>query len=165
MWLQAAQYMADIHNVTADETLDWNTPWSKRRCATPDISAFLQYQFWEPVFYHDHTEKFPKTKEKCGRWLGVAHNIGDAMTFKVLAENNQILERSVIRSARDPERPNKTVQATEESDNSSEPEHILDSKPPPQLPHKARTKPIGNRKQERRGVRRPNTVEGGRLSQ
>ena len=127
----------------------------------PHLISLPSYSisFEEPVFYHDHTEKFPKTKEKCGRWLGVAHNIGDAMTFKVLAENNQILERSVIRSARDPERPNKTVKATEESDNSSEPEHILDSKPPPQLPHKARTKPVGNRKQERRGVRRPNTVE------
>ena len=104
-------------------------------------------------------KKFPKTKEKCGRWIRVAHNIGDAMTFKVLAENNQILEQSVIRSARDPEQPNKTVKATEDSDNSSEPEHILDSQPPPQLPHKARTKPVRNCKQERRGVRRPNTVE------
>jgi len=27
-WLYSCQYLADVHNVTADETLNWHTPWS-----------------------------------------------------------------------------------------------------------------------------------------
>jgi len=39
--------MADIHNITSDETLAWMTPWQKRQMNTPDISAYLQFQFYE----------------------------------------------------------------------------------------------------------------------
>ena len=66
VWLWMAKYLADIHNVTADETLDWKTPWSKRKGETPDISAYLQFKFYEAVYYHDDELKFPDTKEKLG---------------------------------------------------------------------------------------------------
>jgi hypothetical protein len=42
LWLTIAKYLADIHNFTADETLDWQIPLGKQKGETPDISAFLQ---------------------------------------------------------------------------------------------------------------------------
>ncbi len=28
-WLLACEYLADVHNITSDETLHWKTPWEK----------------------------------------------------------------------------------------------------------------------------------------
>ena len=57
------------------------------------------YPFYEKVFYLDMEQKYPRTKESVGHFLGVTDNIGDALTFVVLAQNKQILVRSIIRSA------------------------------------------------------------------
>jgi len=60
-WLYTCQYMADIHNVTSDKTLDWKTPWEKQCMETPNISAYLQFQFYERIYYLYPTNKFPST--------------------------------------------------------------------------------------------------------
>jgi hypothetical protein len=44
--------------------------------------------------------KFPNMKEDPGYWLGIAHNVGDALTYIIMtADIQQINELSVIRSA------------------------------------------------------------------
>jgi hypothetical protein len=65
-WFWIVKYLAVVHNVTVDESLSWATPWFKRRGETPDISAFLQYKFYEKAYYHDPDQKYPGTKEKTG---------------------------------------------------------------------------------------------------
>ena len=65
---------------------------------TPDISVYLQFTFWQPILYLDHESNWPSSKERSGRWVGVAHNIGDALTFWILDDQNkQLLARSVVR--------------------------------------------------------------------
>ena len=66
----------------------------------PDISP-IQFFFWEPVYYHDPTAPFPsESTEKKGRFVGVAENVGDSLTFKILTDDtNQIIYRSTVRSA------------------------------------------------------------------
>jgi len=100
-WLYACQYMAGIHNITSDETLDWITPWQKRCMNTPDISAYLQFRFYECVYYLDLDNKFPSTKYKPAQWLKVAHNVRDTMTFCLLSKDTeQVIERSTVARAR-----------------------------------------------------------------
>ena len=53
VWMQAASYLASINNITAHETLNWRTPKEKRHGVTPDISAYTQFSFWEPIYYLD----------------------------------------------------------------------------------------------------------------
>jgi hypothetical protein len=62
-WFWIVKYLADVHSVTADETVSWGTPWSKRREETPDLSAFLQSKFYEKVYYHDPDQKYPSMKQ------------------------------------------------------------------------------------------------------
>ena len=101
--------MADIHNVTSDETLKWKTPHSKRKGETPDISAYMQFHFYEKVYYLDPTAVFSDTKELPGYWLGVADNVGDSLCYNILtAHKRTVLERSVVRSAERGDQ-NKTV--------------------------------------------------------
>jgi hypothetical protein len=103
LWYYAAQYAADVHNICSDSTLpDEMTPMQYMTGITPDISAFLQYTFWQPVLYLDHEQTWPATKERSGRWIGVAHNIGDALTFWIMDDQSkQVLARSVVRPFKD----------------------------------------------------------------
>lgn len=48
--------------------------------------------------YLDHEAEWPASKERSARWVGVAHGISDALTFRVLDDpSKQILARSVVR--------------------------------------------------------------------
>ncbi len=65
---------------------------------TPEISAFIHIKFYESIY--DLTGYFPDTREFPGNWLGVSHNVGDALCFKVFnTDTHKVLERSVFRSA------------------------------------------------------------------
>ena len=73
------------------------TPDRVQKGVTPDISAFLQFQFWERVLYLDHEQSFPDSKERSGYWVGIAENIGDALTYLILDDQSkQLLARSVV---------------------------------------------------------------------
>ena len=74
------------------------TPLQYKHRVTPDISEFLQFTFWQPILYLDHESKWPASRERSARWDGVAHGIGDALTFWVLDDQSkQLLARSVVR--------------------------------------------------------------------
>ena len=102
VWLQAMKYLADIHNYTIDETLGYKIPMSIRHPGIiHDILPFLQFMFWEQVFYLDDDEKFPSTKAKPGYWVGVCTHAGDHLTFNIVdAKTKEIVECSNIKSAR-----------------------------------------------------------------
>jgi hypothetical protein len=63
----------------------------------------MQFTFYERVYFHEPSDKFPGTKEAMGHWLGVADNVGDALCFYILTDKtHQVIERSVVRSASRP---------------------------------------------------------------
>ena len=99
MWSYCMLWISEIHNLTAHEALNYRTPFEHRHGATPDISAYLMFTFWEKILYLDPESKYPSSKEAPGRFLGVARSSGDALTFVVLSEHDTVLVRSVIRSA------------------------------------------------------------------
>jgi hypothetical protein len=110
VWLEAQIYLAKIHNIVADPTLDHRSPKEARHGETPDISAYLLFKFYQKIWYLDTTSSFPDSKEKAGYWLGPADNVGDGMTFKILTDDTEtLLYRSVIRPFDDPAHPNNRV--------------------------------------------------------
>ena len=94
----AVWYLSDIHNICADRSLNWATPLSIRTGVTPDISAPIQFKFWNKLLVLDTEASWPASKEKTVQYLGVAHNIGDVLTFLVYDEASRfVLARSVLR--------------------------------------------------------------------
>ena len=91
IWFQAHEYLADLHAVTADKTLNWKTPQEMLHGETPDISPYLHFHFYEKVYYLDPTKTYPKTKERSGYWLGVAQHIGDFFTYKILTDDMEVI--------------------------------------------------------------------------
>ena len=96
LWLQAHIYLALINNICADETLNWMIPFTKRHGVTKDISAFLDYRFFEKIYYSED-ESFPMTTEKAGYWLYPCDHVGDLLTYAIYTDDTKtILYRSVI---------------------------------------------------------------------
>ena len=48
---------------------------------TPDISAFLQFSFYEPIYYLDTAVMFSHSMEIPEWILGLATNVGDLLTY------------------------------------------------------------------------------------
>jgi len=115
MGLSCYEYLATVQ-------LEYCTPIEALTGQTPDISALLSFHFWEPAYYLDLTdEEFPSTtKEKSGRFAGIAESVGDAMTYKILADDTkQVLYQSTVHSALVPSECNLHLPHLEDDDSSA----------------------------------------------
>jgi hypothetical protein len=106
-WLLCLLYVVFLLNHLASDTLGGLTPLELADGQKPDISALLQFRWFEPVLYAADPS-FPSTSnERSGRWVGIAENQGDALTYKILTDDTQqVITRSAVRSALDPLNPN-----------------------------------------------------------
>ena len=104
-WLLCMLYVCHLLNATASPALGGLTPLQALSGQVPDISHFLHFSFWEPIYYKvDESEpdhRFPsQSNEKRGHWVGFAENKGDQLTWKILTDDtNTIIIRSAVRSA------------------------------------------------------------------
>ena len=60
----------------------------------------------QPVLYYNKMDSYLEPKEVLEHSVGIAINVGDVLTFKVLTKNDQVLCRSVVRPADDKDHPN-----------------------------------------------------------
>jgi hypothetical protein len=94
-WLFALCYVCLLLNHLASAALGWKSPEQVLTGQRPDISKFLHFSFYEPVYYHAYSDTFPSaSKEEQGWWVGVATHVGDALTYKVLTKRNKVIYRS-----------------------------------------------------------------------
>jgi hypothetical protein len=80
----------------------WTHPYELVTGNTPDISEYLAFRWYQPVYYFD-TAAFPEERELIGRWMGVAHNIGQAMCFWILPKSGVPIARTTVRAITDSE--------------------------------------------------------------
>jgi len=102
LWCYAVEFVATVKACTARKSLNWRTPHELLFGETPDISKF-RFPFYCPIWYYIPCESFPHPKMRPGRFLGFAHNAGDAFCYLILTipedgrETEQVMTRSVIR--------------------------------------------------------------------
>jgi hypothetical protein len=108
MWLECMIYYSSILNMICLERLGGRNAYEVAFGHSIDISPFIQFEWWEPVYYLDSEDpSFPSSKEKYGRFCGVSDNCGDLLTFKIyVQETKQIIHCSVLRSALNDKTPN-----------------------------------------------------------
>ena len=105
-WLLCLIYVAAILNHLANANLGYLTPLAAMYGVTPNISAYLNFYFNQPVLYAIDNKWPLESPEKSGRWMGVAHNVGGALTYKILTDDTKkIIYHSAIRP-RDDNDPN-----------------------------------------------------------
>jgi hypothetical protein len=97
-------------NHLASAALGWKSPEQILTREQPDISKFMHFSFYEPVYYQSHSKTFlSASNEEHGWWVGVATHVCDALTYKVLTKQNKVIYRSEIRSALDPAKRNQRL--------------------------------------------------------
>ena len=97
-WCQ--KWCCDVRNHLASRKLNWRTPEEKLTGHTPDISVF-RFHFWQEVEYYDPLAKQPSDGWTPGRFLGIAWDSGDCMTYYIETKNKNhcpvVLVRSTVR--------------------------------------------------------------------
>jgi hypothetical protein len=82
LWDFCATYVSHLRNHTVRPLIDLNgrTPYEKITGNTPDISELLEFEWYQPIWYYEPSE-FPHQNKLLGRWIGIAHRIGQALCF------------------------------------------------------------------------------------
>ena len=60
---------------------------------TPDISEYLDFGFYDWVWYKDNAGL---GENHIGRWLGVAHRVGNLMSYWILTEAGHVIARTMV---------------------------------------------------------------------
>ncbi|MGH3054924.1 MAG: hypothetical protein ACRDL7_08105, partial [Gaiellaceae bacterium] len=101
LWDFCLEYVSDIRIVTSRVRLDDRTPYEVIKGETPDISELLYFEFYQWVKFHEPHTGFTEQRMVLGRWLGIAHDIGQAMSYWILKDTGRVIVRSTVRSLTD----------------------------------------------------------------
>ena len=64
---------------------------------TPDISEWIDFEFYDRVWYYDHKKiELDGTGKKLARWLGIAHRVGSDLCYWVLLPNGSVIARTTV---------------------------------------------------------------------
>jgi hypothetical protein len=98
LWDYCTIYQCEIRNLIAHPILQLqgHTPYELVTGRTPDISEYIDYSWYDTIWYFDHDAPFPEEKRKLGKWLGVAHRVGQALCYYILTRNGQPIVRSTV---------------------------------------------------------------------
>jgi len=111
LWDLCASYVAEIRCLTAQPlfSLHARTPFEMVTGNTPDISEYIAFKWYQPVWYYDNSS-FPDPTKHIARWIGVARNVGQAMCFWVLPASGIPIARSAVIAIEDVELRNPDIQ-------------------------------------------------------
>lgn len=100
-WLLCIMWVIFIMNHMACAELGYRTPIKALTGSTPNISAMLEFGFWDLVYYCLEDHGFlSESGEHLAHVVSIANNVGDALTYKLLdCETEKIIYWSTIHSA------------------------------------------------------------------
>jgi hypothetical protein len=90
------EYTKEIRKLMARPTLEYHSSYEVLTGETPDCSEFLDFDFYSWVKFRD-VKGGGENALSLGRWLGVAHSVGQAMTYWILKSNGYVVARSTVR--------------------------------------------------------------------
>jgi hypothetical protein len=110
LWDYGMRWVTEIMCRTTNSiySLAGRTPLEAITGETPDISEYLDFGFYDYVWYKDNAGFGPN---EVGRWLGVSHNIGNAMSYWILKSTGSIVSRSTVQRITDNEKGTDEVKA------------------------------------------------------
>jgi hypothetical protein len=75
-------------------SLDGRTPMEQLTGKTPDISEYLDFGFYDLIWYKEDNAGLGENR--IGRWLGVAHRVGNLMSCWILTEAGRVIARTTV---------------------------------------------------------------------
>jgi len=98
LWDYCTTYQCELRNLIAHPLYQLNgrTPYELVVGRAPDISEYLDFAWYDDVWYYDQDVQFPDARRKLGKWIGVAHRVGQALCYYVLPSNGIPIVRSTV---------------------------------------------------------------------
>ena len=93
LWSYCLVYETDIYN-RIWKSKNNQTGWEAVTGNTPDISEYLDFDFYGWVWYWDLGDK----KAKLGRWLGVNRHVGQALSLHILKGDGRIITSTTVQN-------------------------------------------------------------------
>ena len=96
LWCYALEYACELHSIMVP-TMYRNRGRSGYEIIfghTPDISEYVEFGFYDYCWYWDTPQSYPHEKKNIGRWLGVAHRVGQSMVYYIMNTNGKVIARS-----------------------------------------------------------------------
>jgi hypothetical protein len=112
LWDYCTRYQCELRNLIAHPhfRLHGRTPYEYVVGRTPDISEYLDFHWYETIWYLDQDSNFPDDKRKLGKWLGVAHDVGQASCFYILPQSGRPNVRSMVQALTQDEKSSLAIQ-------------------------------------------------------
>lgn len=94
-WDYGIVWACEIISLTSNSAfnLDGRTPMEQITGETPDISEYLDFGFYDWIWYKDNAGL---GENKIGRWLGIAHRVGNLMSYWILTNTEHIISRTTV---------------------------------------------------------------------
>lgn len=95
LWDYGIVWACEIMSLTSNTTfnLHGRTPMVEITGETPDISEYLDFGFYDWIWYNDNAGL---GENKIGRWLGVAHRVGNLMSYWILTTTGHVISRTTV---------------------------------------------------------------------
>ena len=95
LWDYGMVWVTEIMSMTHTTAggLDGSIPITKVTGETTDISEYLDFGFYDKVWYRDNAGL---DESKPGRWLGVSEYTGNLMCYHILNRNGEVVSRSTV---------------------------------------------------------------------
>jgi hypothetical protein len=105
LWDYCTIYQCELCNLIAHPLYQLNgrTPYELVVGRTPDISEYLDFSWYDNVWYYDQDAPFPTERRKLAKWIGVAHRVSQALCYYLLPANGIPIVRSTIQALTDEE--------------------------------------------------------------
>ena len=99
LWDHCLEWYALVRSATCNSNFELagQVPETIMKGETYDISLLAGYGWYDWVYYFDSAASYPEDKEKLGRYLGPATDMGPAQAAKILAGSGMIKVRSTYR--------------------------------------------------------------------
>jgi hypothetical protein len=95
LWDYGIIWACEIMSLTSNTTfnLHGRTPMEEVTDETPNISEYLDFGFYDWIWYKDNAGL---GENKIGRWLGVAHRVGNLMSFWILSVTGHVISHTTV---------------------------------------------------------------------
>jgi hypothetical protein len=89
--VRACEIMSLTSNISFN--LEGRTPMEQITGETPDISEYLDFGFYDWVWYKDNAGL---GENKIGRWHGVSHQVGNLMSYWILTITGHMISQTTV---------------------------------------------------------------------
>ena len=110
-WDYGLRWVSEISSMTHSSagSIEGSIPLTNVTGETVDISEYLDFSFYDEVWYKDNAGTSP---EEPARWLGVSHRIGRLMCYNVLTQRGTVISRSTVQRVTELEKTTASIKDT-----------------------------------------------------